>query len=282
MKTLVYDSEYFNAGETLECGQIFRFKKIGDGYVVYSTDKACYIETKNAATSITCNDEDEEYFKNFFDVTTDYKKIVDSARNSDYPVLKKSAELGKGVRILNQNKTETLFSFIVSQNNHIPRIKGIIERLCDNLGEEKEFCGEKYRAFPTAEKMAEKDKSFYTALGLGYRDEYVLKTAQTLAGGLNVDDFGSLTTSELKKKLLNLKGVGAKVADCVSLFGYHRTDSFPVDTWIEKIYRQDFKGDLTDRTKIAEFFVAEFKENSGYYQQYLFYYKRSLEGKENK
>ena len=82
---------------------------------------------------------------------------------------------------------------------------------------------------------------------------------------------------ELKQKLLSIFGVGPKVADCVALFGFHRSDSFPVDTWIEKVYREDFKGKLKDRNKISEYFVEKFKENSGYYQQYLFYYKRMIE-----
>lgn len=280
MKNLTYDAEYFDAKQTLECGQIFRFKNSGNGYTVYSADKACYIETKDGKTTVTVNDGDEDYFENFFDIKTDYEKIVRTAEASKYGILKKSATVAKGIRILNQNKTETLFSFIVSQNNRIPRIKSIIERLCSALGEEKEFLTDKYRAFPTAEVMATKGKAFYTELGLGYRDEYMLETAKTLAGGFDIERLCDLATPDLKKALLTLKGVGPKVADCVSLFGYHRTDSFPVDTWIEKIYRQDFNGQLKSREKIAESFVCEFKENGGYFQQYMFYYKRSLEGKE--
>ena len=85
-----------------------------------------------------------------------------------------------------------------------------------------------------------------------------------------------LSTTELKSSLMSFKGVGPKVADCVSLFAYHKTDAFPVDTWIEKLYREDFNGAEKNRNKINEFFVNSFGEDSGYIQQYVFYYKRSI------
>ncbi len=95
-----------------------------------------------------------------------------------------------------------------------------------------------------------------------------------LNNGLNLENYNSLSTLELRKKLTSILGVGNKVADCVLLFGYHKSDSFPVDTWIEKVYIEDFKGKLKDRTKIADELSKRFKENAGYYQQYLFYHKR--------
>ena len=95
--------------------------------------------------------------------------------------------------------------------------------------------------------------------------------------GLDLTALCKLETHALKNKLIALHGVGPKVADCVTLFGYHRSDSFPVDTWIEKVYREDFVGQLTDRKEITKWFLDKFKENSGYYQQYLFHYKRLIE-----
>ena len=174
-----------------------------------------------------------------------------------------------------------MFSFIVSQNNNIPRIKGILNKLCASLGEKKTFNGIDYYTFPSLEKMAEQDQDFYKGIGLGYRAEYILRLAKDLASGMDVENYISLPVNDLKKQLLKIHGVGPKVADCVALFGYHKSDSFPVDTWIEKVYKQDFNGNLKDRAKIAEWFTTEFKENSGYYQQYLFYYKREMEKTQN-
>lgn len=272
-----FDGEFFNVEDTLSCGQLFRFKPYKNGYLVFAEDKCAYAYNQGEKAVVECDKADKEFFEEYFDLKRDYSLIYLSAVKEGFDILSKSATLGKGVRILNQNKVEALISFIVSQNNNIPRIKGILERLCTALGEEKKFGDVVYNAFPTAESMAKMPVEFYKNIGLGYRAEYVKVTAELIANGMNLDDMAKLSTLELKKALVALKGVGPKVADCVLLFGFHRSDSFPVDTWIEKVYREDFGGALKDRNKITEWFTEKFKNNSGYYQQYLFYYKRSLE-----
>lgn len=282
MKSICFNSEYFNIKDTLECGQFFRFKPFNDGFLVFSLDKCAYCYQTENQTVIECEDGDEEYFCKFFDLKKDYSKIVACAKASGAEILIKAVESGKGIRILNQDEIETLFSFIVSQNNNIPRIKGIIEKLCVSLGEKKRFNNIEYFAFPTIEKMAQAPLELFKSVGLGYRAEYVLSLAKSLKEGLDVKSFSSLETPKLKKELLKIYGVGPKVADCVLFFGYHKTDSFPVDTWIEKVYREDFSGKIKDRAKIAEWFVKRFKENSGYFQQYLFHFKRKNQNdKEN-
>lgn len=271
------DGEFFNAKDTLECGQIFRYKSINDGFLVQSGDKCCEVKNKGSVAEIFCEESDEEYFRNYFDLSTDYSAIVRRAENSGYAVVREAAKRARGVRILRQNTEEMLFSFIISQNNMIPRIKAIIERTANALGEKHTFNGEEYSAFPSAKTLSGKDRDFYFGLGYGYRADYIPSVARVITSGeVNLSADG-LSTADLRKKLIALKGVGPKVADCVALFGYHRTDSFPVDTWIEKLYREDFGGALTDRKKITDFFLSFFGEDSGYVQQYVFYYKRSLE-----
>lgn len=279
MKKIIFNNQYFNIKDTLECGQVFRFNPCEGGYVVYSKDKCAYLFSEQENTVIKTLDADVEYFKQFFDLERDYSLIVNGALNSGYEILERSAKIGQGIRILNQDKIETLFSFVISQNNNIPRIKGIIEKLCSSIGEKKSFDGQTYYAFPTVQKMSEMPLEFYLSIGLGYRAKYIKTLAEELANGLDLNYFNSLSTKQLKKQLTALYGVGPKVADCVSLFGFHRSDSFPVDTWIDKVYRQDFSGDLTDRNKISDWFVSKFSSNAGYFQQYLFYYKRSKENK---
>ena len=139
----------------------------------------------------------------------------------------------------------------MSQNNNIPRIKGIIERLCAGAGQKRSFYGEEYYAFPTASELAAKPLEFFNEIGLGYRAEYIKRLADEFSDVFDENAFTALTTAELKKRLVGIYGVGPKVADCVSLFGFHRSDSFPVDTWIEKVYRENFGGKLTDRAKIG-------------------------------
>ncbi len=276
---IVFDKEFFNIKDTLECGQIFRFIPHNDGYLVFSQDKCAYVYQNADKTVIECFKVDREYFYNYFDLNRDYSKIYQSAINENIDALTVSAKLGKGIRILNQDCAEMLFSFIVSQNNNIPRIKGIIDRLSRALGEKKQFMGVDYYSFPSAQKMAEQDTAFFQSIGLGYRAEYVRRLAVDIANGFSISSLEGLDTKSLKDNLLSIYGVGRKVCDCVSLFGFHRSDSFPVDTWIEKVYKENLEGELTDREKIAEWFVKKFGDNAGYYQQYLFYYKRSLENK---
>lgn len=277
MKKIIFPSEYFNIKDTLTCGQVFRFKEFRAGYLVFTLDKCVYCYQSGNETVIECDDKDAEYFSNYFDLERDYSAIYQSANAFGVEVLLASANAGKGIRILNQDPVETLFSFIVSQNNNIPRIKGIIERLCTALGEKKSFYGQEYYAFPTPEKMSKMSLDFFKGISLGYRAEYIRRLSVDVANGFNLLEFSALDTVNLKKSLVKIHGVGPKVADCVSLFGFHRADSFPVDTWIEKVYREDFKGTLNSRDKITEWFLDKFKENAGYFQQYLFHYKRIKE-----
>ncbi len=276
MEKLIFSNQYFNIEDTLNCGQIFRFKPFKDGFMVNSLDKRVYCVQENDKVVLFCEDEDARYFANFFDIDRDYGVIYNSALKSGYEILKTSAQMGKGIRILNQDKVEMLFSFIISQNNNIPRIKSIIDKLCTSLGEKKTFMGEEFYSFPTLDVLSSQSLDFYKRIGLGYRAEYVLGLAKQLLN-FDLDSLDKLPTYKLKQELLKIKGIGQKVCDCVALFGFHRSDSFPVDTWIEKVYKENFNGKLNDRKKITDWFLDTFKENSGYFQQYLFYYKRSKE-----
>lgn len=277
MTKIITEEEFFNVKDTLECGQIFRFKPFEKGYLVFSKDMACYAYNEDGKAVIECETENEEYFRNFFDLSRDYSSIYSRAKKSEYDIVSLAAEAGKGIRILNQDKTETLFSFLTSQNNRIPRIKSIIERTCSARGVKNSFLGEEYYSFPSPEELFDDDVGFYNGLGYGYRSDFIRSTAKRLIENADeLDKMTALSTKELKESLMSFKGVGPKVADCVSLFAYHKTDAFPVDTWIEKLYREDFNGAEKNRNKINEFFVNSFGEDSGYIQQYVFYYKRSI------
>lgn len=268
-----YDSKFFDPEQTLECGQTFRFEKCGSFYKVYASDKACKVEKRENKTVVECEEGDGEFFYDYFDLARDYSDICERAKSFSFPLLTRAATACSGLRLLNQNREEMIYSFIVSQNNNIPRIKGVISRICRGLGEKKSFFGEEYFTFPTTVKMAGAGAEFFKKAGAGYRDTYLAETAdEILKRGLT--RFENLDGKTLKKELMTLKGVGAKVADCVALFGFGKRDSFPVDTWIEKIYREDFGGTEKDREKINLYFTRLFGDISGYVQQYLFYAKR--------
>ena len=272
MQVIKFDSKFFNPKDTLECGQIFRYKPFKDGYLVFSQDKCCYLYENNGITFI--ESENPAYFENYFDLHSDYQSIYDKVSAFGNDFLSQALEYGKGIRILKQDKVETALSFIISQNNNISRIKSIIEKLCESLGEKYYFMGEVCYSFPKIKDMATKDKEFYRSLGLGYRDAYVLEFSKKLNGGFDMEELASLETLPLEKALTNIYGIGKKVADCILLFAYGRSDCFPVDTWIEKLYHENFSGTIKDRAKISNELVTKFGNLSGYVQQYVFHYKR--------
>lgn len=253
----------FDPKSTLECGQVFRYKKTESGYEVIALDKRCEIFSDDEGFYMLTDS--ETFFKNYFDFDRNYDTIINNIKANDK--LAKMAEFGKGIRILNQDPVETVFSFIISANNNIPRIKLILDRLCKSLG--RDMGG--YFAFPTLNEMARVDESFYSAIGAGYRANYLAETAKTLRD-IDVEALKSLDTESLRCELNKLKGVGRKVADCILLFGFHRTDVFPVDTWIKKVFAKSY-GNLSAES-LSKVLVETYGEYSGYVQQYLFYYAR--------
>ena len=273
IKELEIGKEYFSPRATLECGQTFRFEQEGGEYFVCAGPRSCRIEETETSVKIVCKADDAEYFSLYFDLSRDYSQIVSRAERAGIGYLCDAARYGKGIRILNQDAEEMIVTFLLSQNNNIPRIKQMISKLGAALGEKKEFFGREYSAFPSAQKLAEQDAEFYKKLGFGYRAEYIVSAARELAQS-GTAELSKLETGELRERLLKMRGVGRKVADCILLFGFHRTDAFPVDVWTERVYRERLGGREKNREKIAEELEKRYGEDSGYFQQYMFYYER--------
>lgn len=266
---IIVDSDYFDPTAICTCGQVFRYKRIDDDWLIYSKDKKAIISECDSGYSIQG---DTEYFFDYFDLSNDYSRIVNSVK--DKPLIADSLEFSKGIRILKQDPFETIIEFIISANNQIPRIKAIIERICTTLGNDT---GD-YYSFPRVEKMASAKKDLYTNLGCGYRDAYISKTSRIIAEGkfdLNLPFVQDTETA--KKYLMTLPGVGPKVADCILLFAYQKYDVFPVDTWIKKLYFILFPEapQNTLPQKMRTDLLAIYGEYSGIAQQYLFYSLRS-------
>lgn len=256
-------SENFDARATVECGQVFRFENNGGIYEIVSSDKKCLLETKGEYTYLYT--EYGEYFHNYFDLDRDYGQIVDAL--SGFPELSEAVKIGKGIRILNQDLFETIISFIISANNNIPRIKKIIERLC-------RLCGRKigdYYAFPDLCAAAKLSFEDWQTIGAGFRDKYLFETVRILKNTSFLEKLSRADTDEATELLLTLPGVGPKVADCILLFGLHRTDSYPVDTWIFKSCRTD---ELNTTKAVHKYYRERYGELAGYAQQYVFYAAR--------
>ena len=273
IEILVQNKEDFNTEHIFECGQFFRYKKISENhYIAFSQDKKVEVFEKEEGFILKCAKEDKDYFQNFFDLNTDYSAIKNTL-STKYSLLQNAINFGRGIRILKQDILETIISFIISANNNIKRIQKSIEFICENAGEKRNG----YYSFPRLEKLCLLDESFFVKAGLGYRAKYMVQAISQLQE-INLEESKKLPTNKLKQLLESLSGVGPKVADCILLFSYSRKDVFPVDTWIRKVYVEDFKGKENNRKKIALALVEEFGELSGYAQQYLFYFKRSFKG----
>lgn len=220
---IIVSTKDFNIRQTLECGQLFRYKIEDNHAIVYTGDKKAVLYNKNA-NEIVIENENKEYFYNYFDLKTDYSQI--KANLMDKPFMKQSIENGYGIRILKQDIVETIISFIISANNNIPRIQGILNKIAKN------------NTFPSIEELANYSEQDFKAMGAGYRAAYLKKTIEILLD----KKFDILAPYALNGDTANkylcdaLVGVGPKVADCILLFAYHKMDVFPVDTWIKKVY----------------------------------------------
>ena len=261
----VLDKTQFNPKHILECGQVFRYGKDDNGnYFVYSKKYKATIIEKDKYYEIVSNNPD--YFVNYFDLNTDYNEIKNKLKKNK--ILSPMVDYGYGIRILNGDPEEIIYSFIISQNNNIKRIQKIIERLC-----EKGELVVDYHAFPETINLASLPEEFYSNLGAGYRDKFLIETSKFLLSQ-NLDEIKKLPTDDILKYLTSLKGVGPKVASCILLFGFGRKEKFPVDTWIEQVYYNHFSNQKRTRPEIQKYFENEFGMYSGVAQQYLFYFER--------
>lgn len=298
-KYILENQNSFELKDIFECGQCFRWNEQEDGsYIgiikngviqVKKEKKICKEmngekEINKIKEIITftgkCNGNLQGIVEKYFDLKRDYEKIKSQLENID-EYLKTSIEYGKGIRILNQDLWETIISFIISANNNIPRIKGIIERISQKYGNEIEWSGKKYYTFPTPKQLKDVTVQEFRNLGLGFRDIRLYETTQMI---LNKEvDLEKLrknpNTQEVRNELLKLSGVGPKVADCILLFSdLKRFDVFPIDVWVRRVmndlYIRESDESKVSKTKIENLAEEKFGDLKGLAQQYLFYWRR--------
>lgn len=254
----------FDLAQTLDCGQAFRWCEKQDGrWCGVALDKYLELEIKDNTLILynTSFRDYMEFWKNYFDLDTDYGKIITEISVNE--ILKEAASYGPGIRILKQDSWEALCSFILSQNNNITRIKGIIERLCENFGED---LGNGFYSFPSAKKLSNLKEADLEVLRSGFRAKYMLDAARKVASGeINLDEIRLMSIEDARAALTSIYGVGDKVADCALLFGMYRIEAFPRDVWIKRVMERLFPDGIP----------KEALPYSGIVQQYLFFYARS-------
>lgn len=273
---IIEDADCFNIEEILECGQCFRFEKLGElEYKIIAYGKVLNIVQKgNRVEMYPCSKvEYEDIWKNYFDMDRDYNEIKAKVSEND-EIMKKATEYAGGIRILNQESYECLMSFIISQNNNIPRIKGIISRMAEKYGKK---AGDDH-LFPTLEEIKCASEEDLFSLRMGFRAKYIRDCIdKLLSGEVDLNEIDEMSTDELLKMLLKIKGVGQKVADCTMLFSMGRREVFPTDVWVKRVMEHlYFRGEDTNIKDIHAFAKEKWGELAGYAQQYLFYYARSL------
>lgn len=261
--------ECLDIGLSVDCGQSFRWTVNKEG-VIHGIVKNKSIDIIQKENEIIFKNTTEEDFNNlwkeYFDFERDYKKICDCFDDEN---LKAACKEFPGIRILKQDEWETICSFIISQNNNIPRIKGIISRLCETFGEK---INETEYAFPSFEILSEKNPEDLAPLRAGFRNKYIIDAAQKFASGeIDIERIKQLPLDEAREELKKIKGVGNKVADCSLLFGFGRVEAFPVDVWVKRVMEEIYPDGLPKCTKGVE----------GIAQQYLFHWRRHHDMKDN-
>jgi len=262
-KIVIEKNKDFDAESILTCGQMFRYFKTEKGFEVITGKNLAEIYEKGDKVIIKTTS--PKRFVEFFDLDTDYS--VFKRKLSKEPFMKDAISFGEGIRIAKGEPEEIIFQFIISQNNNIKRIQKIVEKMSE-IGEK---INDKYNAFPTAKTLSKMPKEYFESLGAGYRAEYLYNASQILAKA-DMSEIAKLPTKELESWLLKIKGIGPKVASCILLFGFNRTECFPVDTWMEKVYRKYFYAGEMTRPQISAFMQDKFETMSGIAQQYLFNY----------
>jgi len=259
---------FFDLAQTLDCGQAFRWRESGlnsFSAIVYGRRLDIIFEDGNLILKDVLLEDFENIWKSYFDLNRDYerlRKLLTETSNSEN--LCKALEFSPGLRLLKQDVWEVLISFILSQNSNIPRIKKMIELLCECFGE-KLPCGS--YAFPAPETLAALNAEDLAPIKCGYRAAYIIDAARRVASGrFSPNILEKLPSDEIFQALLQIHGVGPKVAECVLLYGFGRIERYPIDVWIKRAMSAFFPTGFPD----------EIKKYSGIAQQFLFHYTRNV------
>lgn len=288
-KIVLQKIDSFELKDIFDCGQCFRWKEQKDGSYIGIFGKNVLnikkVKDKIEIEGVFSKDI-EETIEEYFDLKRDYSQLKLKLASIDKN-METSIKYGQGIRLLNQDLWETILSFIISANNNIPRIKGIIERLAKRYGEKIVWKEQEYYTFPTAEQLKNVSIEEYRKLGLGFRDKRLYETTQMIVNKqIDLEEMQkNPNTWEVKEQLLTLSGVGSKVADCILLFStLKRLEAFPIDVWVRRVMN-DLYLKQPDETKISKKQIQQmatdkFGNLAGLAQQYLYYWRREENSKE--
>ena len=267
---------------TLACGQVFRWHRDGDAWVgVVQGHVLRARHLKNCLeVAVTPDDMDDAFIRGYFRLDDDLPQILEEIGRDD--VIRESIRALFGLRLVRQDVWECLASYICASFNNIPRIRGMVDRLCQRFGDEIGGNPDAH-GFPSAAVLSRSTCRELEACGLGYRAPYLLDSAASVAdGNVDLDGLRRVPYETAKSELMKLPGVGNKVADCVCLFALDKLEAFPVDVWVRRIIAANYAGhfakaelsssSLSPRQyrEVNAFGREYFGRYSGYAQQYLY------------
>lgn len=266
-KGFIAETNGIDLFKTFNCGQCFRWEQSEDGFFE-GVALGQFLRVKKENNKLYFENMFEKDYnniwKNYLDIETDYEKIAETFETDEY--LEKAYDYGKGIKILKQDPFETLISFIISQNNNIPRIKKIINLLCQHFGKKIKYKNKTYYAFPEILDLVGKTVEDLEVIRAGFRSKYILDAVQKISDKeIILETVSSMSYIEAKSELMKIKGVGEKVADCVLLYGFSKYCAFPKDVWILKTLKNHY---CDEKNKC-------FGQYAGIAQQYLYYYSRN-------
>lgn len=273
----------FEPKHIFDCGQCFRWNEMADGSYTGTFGRNVLNvkkENKEIRFKGLVDGNIEDICNKYFDLDRDYEKIKKDLSKIDNN-MKTSINYGEGIRLLNQDLWETIISFIISANNNIPRIKGIIDRISKTYGEKIVWEGKEYYTFPTPKQLSKATIEDLRKLGLGFRDVRVYETTKIInAKKVDLEKLHKEeNTQHVREILLTLPGVGPKVADCILLFStLKRLEVFPIDVWVRRVinelYIKNENEEKVNKKEIEQLAKQKYGNLAGLAQQYLFYWKR--------
>ncbi len=277
-KVILDGVKNFNIKQILECGQCFRWEKVGElNYIGVAHGRVIeVIQEDDKVTILNTNEEDfNNIWLDYFDLKRDYSEIKRGLEHDE--ILGKSVEYGYGIRLLNQEHFELLISFIISARNSIPSIMKTIKKISQKWGTPIEYKGNIYYTFPTPEQLKGATEEEIKETGASFRSKYIVDTIAKVnesSYDFDLERISKLNADECHTALQNFKGVGSKVADCIMLFSMRKYSAFPVDVWVKRAMIFFYGAEDASLNKIRIFARDKFGELAGFAQQYLFYYAR--------
>lgn len=265
----------FNLHDTVTCGQIFRFDVEDDGsYTVILSDRVVNLKLDGDNLIIDSSNMDniDRVIRDYFDLDFDYDSINNELLSIEDN--KDIIDCCNGFKIINEPNFEVCMSYILSANNRVPRIKMGLDNISRMFGEKVIFRGKDYYLFPSVDSLSKASVTDFRECKTGFRDKYLYEFVQCVYNGLiDFDSINNMNSDDALKYLMSYKGIGEKVASCILLFGYHRFDVFPIDTWVKKYMKDKYNTDKV--SDIRKIMLDKYSNNCGLFIQYIYHYNRN-------